>query len=751
MSAQGVSTISASDVRNVHVDLNSSPVVSTDVLRSTSKGTVKVLTRADGTRAKMFSKSSKGSAKLPSARKAPAQKAEGERIFEENFDAWNSSLMKDTWLPKGWSVACRDTQKHDEFIETDDAHYSWMVGDFMSDSPNMRVQNMVFGLDTYQDEWLVTPEFTPEEYYKFKFKLSYSPGWTRLDWETYEFTGINNILEVLVSDDKGENWKKIWDVTEHAKSFTEDELWDDCASMVHPFYQFVLPLDEYVGTPIQVAFRYVGQDGESMMVDDVEVSLPVVEASYAVPEGTFFWGFNEKLQRYNPEFAAVAPTNVKATWKNTSSVDVEESNWFTFNNAFSVVLESTDHDFTFEPKGFCDLYMPELTVSATGAEDGVYSVNDNTGFPVCTYFGGNMVSSYNDQYLAMEGPAVEMMLMGYNYWSKGLANIGFFGRSEEIDATVGGALGGTAENPMVIRSVGYMLPSSPQPYHFRKMMFVLGNFEADADAELKVEIFPMNNGYIDILPIATSTIKGSDVQAASGNLYSATFTFKGADLNGDPIDYIESQGNYYVRFDFSDERITSLEVTTQGVPNEDGACNSYFEVKNGEELMIFPVSALSISGVAFAADFSVNMDLCYSWIVADDDKFEVESDGGEKSFEVDAFHGHEDWRMYYMPEWLKHEFVAGEEGDSHKLVMKAEKNTSVEDRTATVYLASPGATHTIKVSQKGTSGVNAIVADEADGPVRYFNLNGVAVDGDNLTPGVYIRRQGAKATKVVVR
>lgn len=51
------------------------------------------------------------------------------------------------------------------------------------------------------------------------------------------------------------------------------------------------------------------------------------------------------------------------------------------------------------------------------------------------------------------------------------------------------------------------------------------------------------------------------------------------------------------------------------------------------------------------------------------------------------------------------------------------------------------------------AGVNTITvdADNSDAPVEYFNLNGVRLNGDNLTPGLYIRRQGTKATKVIVR
>ena len=48
-------------------------------------------------------------------------------------------------------------------------------------------------------------------------------------------------------------------------------------------------------------------------------------------------------------------------------------------------------------------------------------------------------------------------------------------------------------------------------------------------------------------------------------------------------------------------------------------------------------------------------------------------------------------------------------------------------------------------------GVSDIVADDNDNaPVEYFNLNGVKVSGD-LTPGLYITRQGNKVAKQVVK
>lgn len=51
---------------------------------------------------------------------------------------------------------------------------------------------------------------------------------------------------------------------------------------------------------------------------------------------------------------------------------------------------------------------------------------------------------------------------------------------------------------------------------------------------------------------------------------------------------------------------------------------------------------------------------------------------------------------------------------------------------------------------KTQSGIAGIEAD-GNAPVEYYNLNGVQVKADNMTPGVYVRRQGKNVTKVIVK
>ncbi len=53
--------------------------------------------------------------------------------------------------------------------------------------------------------------------------------------------------------------------------------------------------------------------------------------------------------------------------------------------------------------------------------------------------------------------------------------------------------------------------------------------------------------------------------------------------------------------------------------------------------------------------------------------------------------------------------------------------------------------------KSGVSNISMDSEDDVDNPVEYYNLQGIRVADDNLTPGIYIRRQGSKTSKVVIR
>ncbi|MGM9865187.1 MAG: hypothetical protein ACI30P_02800, partial [Muribaculaceae bacterium] len=52
---------------------------------------------------------------------------------------------------------------------------------------------------------------------------------------------------------------------------------------------------------------------------------------------------------------------------------------------------------------------------------------------------------------------------------------------------------------------------------------------------------------------------------------------------------------------------------------------------------------------------------------------------------------------------------------------------------------------------KGISGIDDVETDVLADDTEYYTLQGVRVEAENLTPGLYIRRQGNTVTKVVIR
>ncbi|MDE6825821.1 MAG: calycin-like domain-containing protein, partial [Paramuribaculum sp.] len=49
-----------------------------------------------------------------------------------------------------------------------------------------------------------------------------------------------------------------------------------------------------------------------------------------------------------------------------------------------------------------------------------------------------------------------------------------------------------------------------------------------------------------------------------------------------------------------------------------------------------------------------------------------------------------------------------------------------------------------------TAGIDTVISDQ-DGPVEYFDLRGVRVNPDNLPAGIYLRRQGSKVEKLLIK
>ena len=64
--------------------------------------------------------------------------------------------------------------------------------------------------------------------------------------------------------------------------------------------------------------------------------------------------------------------------------------------------------------------------------------------------------------------------------------------------------------------------------------------------------------------------------------------------------------------------------------------------------------------------------------------------------------------------------------------------------------ASTAAPVELAITKQG-DGISDIAVDAANGDAVYYNLNGVRIAAENLTPGVYVKVVNGKASKVVVK
>ncbi|WP_304510203.1 C10 family peptidase [Duncaniella muris] len=78
-------------------------------------------------------------------------------------------------------------------------------------------------------------------------------------------------------------------------------------------------------------------------------------------------------------------------------------------------------------------------------------------------------------------------------------------------------------------------------------------------------------------------------------------------------------------------------------------------------------------------------------------------------------------------------------GQQHIVRAERQSGTSTVGKTASAYFI-----------LGDTSGIDGIGAD-TEVPAEYFNLQGMPVSGENLAPGIYIRRQGPEVTKILVK
>ncbi|MDE6697382.1 MAG: choice-of-anchor J domain-containing protein [Muribaculaceae bacterium] len=314
-------------------------------------------------------------ARVPVMKRSP--KDVNSYLLYENFSGWDGKDTK--WLPDGWGM------EHNGKCSTE---YTWVPKEPTTYYPAIHDGKYCFCIsysDEQQDEWLISPVFKPMKNMQLSYYMLLRPlffySMTNIDWDAEEYKGEKIsafTLQILIQEDEGE-WRLLRDYAEEYKDYSYQELYpiSDKAYLDKQ----TIDLSDYADKNVKVAFRYLGADGDLMMLDAIGVGYPTLDAvCYKEPGNALYWGFSsDGYFIQNAKDIALYPANTEITWTNISEEDTASYSWQYVSQNASGFSANEDEDhltltYAGEPQGALPtLYeSPILTAIAPERIDGAY-------------------------------------------------------------------------------------------------------------------------------------------------------------------------------------------------------------------------------------------------------------------------------------------------------------------------------------------------------------------------------------------
>ena len=446
-------------------------------------------------------------------------------VLYENFSGWDEK--EKYWTPDGWSVEHRGECEKD---------FTWTAMKPTAYYPTIADGEYCFciGYNNLQDEWLISPTFIPEKNMLLSYYMRLCPLYfydiKNLDFTTGEYNGDKNIvytIQILIKEEgEGNDWSLLHDYAEEYKDFNYWELSD--ASNGESLEKQTIEIDDYIGKNVRVAFRYVGSDGDLVMLDAIGVGYPTLDKVwYMEPINSLYWGFgggSDLLQMTSD--IAVYPANTSIIWQNMSEEDATYTwQYMDKNKEYAVSYDSEILNITYpsEEQGLTPkLYeTPTLTAEAPERIDGFYRS------PVA-YFQVGGKPSYTDKngkwdFTLFQYP---MNHLGVTYTSVmddqlGAFSIPVFGYNEFSDAYwLNYSLNGEKPidgNYSHLIGIGNLFYASTETPLTVKGMSVYGWGRIADDAELTATIYAldseMHTDYETYTVIASAKITGKEIES----------------------------------------------------------------------------------------------------------------------------------------------------------------------------------------------------------------------------------------------
>lgn len=685
-------------------------------------------------------------------KRADSQTPDGYALYE-GFEDWDGADLE--WIPEGWTVDMRgDVPRSESWTPT-------IGGGYL---PAPKDGNYYYGINyssERQDEWLISPEIEVVGDMILSYWLYLDPVFLfsidNVDWNEYEFIGdkvVAATLQIWAQPEGGE-WQMLHDYVDDYKDMGLMDM-----MMISPagLEEKSISLAQFAGQKVKVAFRYVGTDGNTMLIDAIGIGYPALEdISYMDPFFTLYWGF-EKGWEMSYLSAAIGhyPVYEPLSWTNMSYVDGATFSWkycdpitaeFVTDNDPDVLEVTYVPDYSSEAlKKNNFFYPPVLTATAPYATPGSYS-------SPYAYFqaGGKAERTLND------GSEFLPSLIPFNFHDRGLAMvtvddpqigdpaIPVFGYNVNTnDYWLNYSLNGTEAiegDYSRLEGISNIFFASGAPLVVNGMTLHAYGKVAD-DAEFTAIIYglneDMNSDFATFTEIARTSIKGSDIIAESPT--SRGYLALSFDFESPVVVQATAEHPAYVFMitGFNSDKVDYFVPLQSNLPDPNYMCQGYIlnhiDLSNHIDRPAYysfkpMVYKEGDEYVDLYGAFAIGIDAEYPWLTTECEQISLFNDGSKVEVTLGS---------YYDGSQLEVEVPAGVEasvaGRYDECVLTVCHNDADVIAEGNVVVKGPGVKLEIPVKEE-FSGIES-VGNVAAGVVGVYDLSGNRVD--SASRGIYI-------------
>lgn len=534
---------------------------------------------------------------------------------------------------------------------------------------------------------------------------------------TFKKREIAATLKIYINVDSA-GWNQLYDISTPYKDMTFSDLYNNEGATTNHLLKF--DLANYVGKKVQIAYEYVGQDGNGLCIDAFKVGTPATTASYERPRGAFYFGFSKgyKFLQSSGKGFMLTPAYSDQTWVNTSSPEADSFKW-AYTNASGESVTATDNDLTvnypFNYKKTYNWYsVPALSAIAAGVDDKTYSWN-GAAYQV----GGKAQYTYTD------GSVIDFDAGNYDVINNKFydlsSNAGpLFGYYPNIDDTWTSIFGTSSH----LKSISNFFEAPTHTYALSRVT-VLGTGTIAPDAELNLTVRAVDGyGYLaDTLAVASC--KGSDIVKTivegSTDYLAIPFKLKSLDKDSNLVETtIGVESPIFVTLEgFDNAKVTTFGAFQSGAdPAQE--TNGYFTIETHPtdtttSNSLYELSSLRTSSGPCYSSFLFNIDANYSWIECAEDEFKASNDGESKTFTTQSSTAPENFKFEFdstevQPDWL----VVGTDGlrSAGELTFTvAPLPSSIRGRSCVVRVYSECSYKDFTIVQGDITGVNTVRQD----------------------------------------